>query len=80
MRKRLLACVMLTLMAGVACEAEHGKGGFIDRAVAKDLRENGPHNCKNGETWRPPQGAPSDCEGDEDLRPECRVRCRGPGE
>lgn len=82
MRKRLLASVMLTLMAGVACEAEHGKGGFVDRAMAKDLRKRAPHHCGKGRSWRASKDAPSYCrdEEEDDSRPECEAACRGPNE
>lgn len=75
MRKPFPAFVMLTLIAGIACEAEHGKGGFIDRAVAKDLREMVPHPCPKGMEWKPDPSGPPDCVGDGEPYPECKLGC-----
>jgi hypothetical protein len=80
MRMRTRVLVALAMMAGGACEAEHGKGGFIDRAMAKDLRENAPRACEQGKAWRRSSRAPADCKRVDDPRMECKLDCFGPDE
>lgn len=67
------------MMLGSACGAEWGRDGFIDRAVAKDIRENARHRCAGGKEWRRSLRAPDDC-GNNDRREACRERCLSPGE
>jgi hypothetical protein len=81
MRERISAAFLAwVLMAGAACEMEWGKGGFIDRSMRKDIRENAGRDCAGGKTWKMSERAPRDCLEENDPRPECAMGCFGPGE
>lgn len=76
MRTRCAVALLgLAMLAGMACEAEHGKGGFIDRAVAKDLREMAPHPCPKGMDWGLDPMGPPDCVEEGNPYPECKAGC-----
>ncbi len=79
MHIRQVTLLVLMLMLGLACEMEWGKGGFIDRSMAKDVRESVAEQCETGKTLRRSVRAPGDCLAD-DARDECRIACFAPGE
>jgi len=78
MQLRYVGLLASVLLVGLACEMEWGKGGFVDRAMAKDVRELVPEDCEAGEVWGRSVRAPKDCQVN-DPRDACQKKCRPPG-
>lgn len=73
------AFALLTLLWFLAsgCEAEHGKGGFIDRALAEDIRQqDSVETCTDGKRWDTHDPNIRDCAA-HDPRLGCKPGCYG---
>jgi len=72
--RRVLEVALLMLVLGTGCPEFHKKGGFIDRAAAKDIAENTgvarPPLCADGS-----QAEWSCDESSEDSEEDCGWRC-----
>jgi hypothetical protein len=75
-----IAVLALLCLFSSGCEVEHGKGGFIDRAMAEDLRQQGSvETCTDGKRWLPHKPSARKC-ATNDPRPACTPGCYGSDE
>ena len=75
-----LALLALFWFSSSGCEAEHGKGGFIDRSIAEDLRQQDSiETCTDGKRWSPHKPSIRDC-ATHAPRPVCKPGCYGSDE